>query len=62
MMSLYPIADIKISYSCFLRFIIEKFPFKSDADPKSLPKTTILASIIGSFVSVSKIVPKNLIS
>ena len=62
MISLYPIADIKISNSCFSRFVTEKFPFKSDADPKSLPMKTILASIIGSFVSESKIVPKNLIS
>ena len=60
LISLYPIADTKISYFCLLRFVMEKFPFISDAAPKSFSMKTILASIIGSLVSISKIVPRNL--
>ena len=39
---------------------MEKFPLLSDAAPKSFSMKTILASIIGSLVSISKIVPRNL--
>ena len=60
LISLYPIADTKISYFCLLRFDTVKFPFISDAAPISLSMKTILASIIGSLVSISKIVPRNL--
>ena len=43
-----------------LRFVMEKFPFISDAAPKSFSMKTILASIIGSLVSISKNVQRNL--